>query len=69
MVLHIDSNAAYLVLPKSKSRIAGFYYLSDHLKKILTPKLNRVILVECKALYHIISLSVEVEIGGVFHNV
>ena len=28
MQLHIDSDAAYLVAPGAKSRIAGYYYLS-----------------------------------------
>ena len=27
MVLYIDSNAAYLVAPKSRSRVAGYYHL------------------------------------------
>ena len=30
MILHIDSDAAYLVLPKARSRIAGHYFLSSH---------------------------------------
>ena len=29
MILNIDSDAAYLVLPKAKSRIAGYYHLSS----------------------------------------
>ena len=32
MCLHIDTNAAYLVAPKAKSRIAGYYYLSNKLQ-------------------------------------
>ena len=27
MILHIDSDAAYLVAPKSRSRIAGYFHL------------------------------------------
>ena len=30
MVLHVDSDVAYLVLPNSKSCYAGYFYLSDH---------------------------------------
>ena len=37
MQLHIDSDAAYLVAPKAKSRIAGYYYLSSKCNPI-TPK-------------------------------
>ena len=68
MILHIDSNATYLVLPKAKSRIAGYYYLSDHLKKMKYPKLNGVILVECKTLCHIVTLLAKAKTAGVFHN-
>ena len=40
MVLHIDSNAAYLVAPEAKSRIAGFDYLSTFPSKVATLKLR-----------------------------
>ena len=33
MVLHVDSDAAYLVAPKARSRIAGYYHLTDNPKK------------------------------------
>jgi len=29
MILHVDSDAAYLVAPNAKSRIAGFYYFRN----------------------------------------
>ena len=32
-VLRIDSNAAYLVAPKVRSRVAGYFHLSDHPSK------------------------------------
>ncbi len=28
MILHVDSDAAYLVAPGAKSRIAGFFYFN-----------------------------------------
>lgn len=31
MLLHIDSDAAYLVLPKARSRVAGYFCLLDKL--------------------------------------
>ena len=68
MVLHVDSNAAYLVLPNARSRIARYYYLFHHPKKAITPILNRVILIEYKARCHIVSLSAEVETADVFYN-
>ena len=30
MFLYVDSDAAYLVAPKARSRIAGYFYMSDH---------------------------------------
>ena len=30
MILHVDIDAAYLVAPKAKSCISGYFYLSDN---------------------------------------
>ena len=68
MVLHVDSDAAYLVAPKSRSRIAGYYYMSDHPNITKHPKMNGAILVECKNLRHVVSSSAEAEVAGIFHN-
>ena len=38
MVLWVDSDAAYLVKPGAKSRMAGFYYLSSHPDKLSEKK-------------------------------
>ena len=66
MILNIDSDAAYLIAPKSHSRVAGYYHLTgDHTQN---PKLNSSIHVECKTLRHLVSSAVEAEVGGVFHN-
>ena len=54
MILHIDSNAAYLVAPKARSRVAGYFHLSDHPSK-QHANLNGVIHVECKTLRHVVS--------------
>jgi len=68
MVLHVDTDAAYLVMLKAKSRIAGYFYLSDHPKRTPHPNLNRALLVECKTLWHVVSSAAEAETAGVFHN-
>ena len=68
MVLHVDSDAAYLVLPNAKSRVAGYFYLSDHPDKDISPTLNGAILVECKGIKHVLSSSAEAETAGLFHN-
>ena len=68
MVLHVESDAAYLVAPKARSRIAGYFHLSDHPNKTNNPKINAAIQVECKTLQHVVSSSAEAEVAGIFHN-
>ena len=68
MILNIDSNAAYLVAPKARSRVASYYHLSANPKITKHPRLNGTIHIECKTLRHIVSSAVEAEVGGVFHN-
>ena len=65
MVLHVDSNAAYLVAPKARIRISDYYHLPDHPNKTNTPKINAAIQVEGKALRHVVSSAAE---AGIFHN-
>ena len=71
MILHVESDAAYLVQPNARSRIAGYYFLSSypplpplHPK----PSLNAPILVECKTIRHVVASSAEAETGGLFLN-
>ena len=68
MVLHVESNAVYLVAPKARSRIAGYFHLSKHPNKTNNPIINTAIQVECKTLRHVVSSSAEVEVAGIFHN-
>ena len=71
MVLHVDSDAAYLVLPEAKSHIAGHFYLSDHPNNLApnqTPTPNVPILTECRTLWHVVASAAEAETGGLFHN-
>ena len=70
MVLHIDSDAAYLVAPKARSRIAGYFYCSDKYEKNTkpTPRLNGPVHIECKTLKHVVASAAEAETGGLFHN-
>ena len=64
MNLHVDSDAVYLVAPNAKSRISGFYYMSD----IPKPKLNGPVLDECKLLKHIVTSTAEADTAGLFYN-
>ena len=67
MLLHVESDAAYLVAPNAKSRIAGYYYLGDAPEK-KNENINGAILVECKYLKHVVASAAEAETGGLFHN-
>ena len=72
MVLYVDSDAAYLVLPKARSRIAGHFYLgSKPPPQPAIPNLkstNGPILTICKRLRNVVSSAAEAETGAAFHN-
>ena len=68
MILNIDSDAAYLVAPKARSRVAGYFQLGSLPTSTQHPKLNGAVLVECKTLRHVVSSAAEAETGGIFHN-
>ena len=68
MVLNIDSDSVYLVAPKARSRVAGYFHFASTPNFIETSRLNGAILVECKTLRHVVSSAAEAEIGGIFHN-
>ena len=70
MCLKIDSDASYLVAPRSKSRIGGYFYLGSHpiSPKFTPPCLNGPIHIECKLLKHVVSSAAEAETSGIFQN-
>ena len=70
MKLMVDSDAAYLVLPNARSRVAGHFYLEalPRAHKAYQAKKNAPILTECYTLKNVVSSAAEAECGGVFHN-
>ena len=62
MILHVDTDAAYLVLPKACSHIAGHFYLSNRLPTNDTPKqkLNGPILTIFQTLKNVVASASEV---------
>ena len=68
MVPTAESDAAYLVPPKARSRAAGFFYFHNHLTSTPHPTLNGAILVKCTTLRHVASSTTETEVGDLFHN-
>ena len=68
MILNIDSDAAYLVAPKERRRVAGYFQLTSIPNIKEYPKLNGAVLVDCKTLHHVVSSAAEAETCGIFHN-
>ena len=70
MQLHIESDAAYLVLPGARSRVAGYFYLraNKHPQKAYPGHFNAPLLVECSALKNVVSSAAEAKCGDLFHN-
>ena len=71
MALHVDSDAAYLVLPNARSRYAGHYILSDTpppSPAMPTPKTNGPILTICKTIRGVMTSVAEAKTGGVYSN-
>eukprot|EP00957_Ditylum_brightwellii_P030524 2311945-Ditylum_brightwellii.AAC.1 len=50
MVLHIHSNAAYMVLPEAHSRAGRYFYLSSNPEKTTEVPLNGAIYNECSTI-------------------
>ena len=68
MCLHVDSDAAYLVLPKARSRLAGHYFMSDDPNHNKIPPPNGPILTECRTIRRVVASSAEAETSALFHN-
>ena len=70
MKLHFESDAAYLVLPGAKSRIAGYFYLHapPSASKVYAQGYNAPIHIECSTIKNVVSSAAEAECGGLFHN-
>ena len=70
IILITDTDAAYIVLPEDRSRIAGYYYFTNCMLNYSkgTPTPNVHILTECKTLKTVASSSAESETGGTFEN-
>ena len=69
MKLHIDSDAAYLVAPQAKSRIAGFFYCSNHTTPSTpTPFLSSPVHIKYRVLRHVITSAAEAETAALFFN-
>ena len=68
MILYIDSNAAYLVLPHAQSRMAGHFFLGPDPSKSPATTSNGPISTKCKTICHVASSAAEAETAALFHN-
>ena len=72
MCLHVDSDASYLSVKKSRSRAGGYFYLSDHStnpsKSPVIPTPNGPLHAECRTLRNVMASAAEAELGALFHN-
>ena len=62
----IDSDAAYVVLSKVRSRIAGYFRLANTPSNKYKYKDNGAMLIEYHTLRHVVSSVAEAETTGVF---
>jgi hypothetical protein len=63
MILKICSDAAYLVLPKAKSRVAVHYHLGW---KHNPDRVNGAVAILCQTLKNVVGSATEAEIGGIY---
>ena len=68
MILHVVSDAVYLVLSRARSRLAGHFSLSSDTNLTRTIRPNAPILTECKTIQHMVTSAAEAETAAIFHN-
>ena len=69
MVLSIHLDASYLLEPKAKNRLAGFYCLGSVPQKGKNIKMNGNIFVACGVLRIVVCSTAEAELGALFLNI
>jgi hypothetical protein len=73
MVLHVDSDGSHLSAPKSRSRGAGYFYLSsfpmaDAKESDPMPPHNGAVLVPCQIMREVLSSAAETELSSLYPN-
>eukprot|EP00957_Ditylum_brightwellii_P044425 3370924-Ditylum_brightwellii.AAC.1 len=69
MILHIHSDAAYMVLPEARLRAGGYFcLLSKPDKKTTSIPLNGAIHNECSTIRNVMGSAAEAEVGGLYVN-
>ena len=72
MMLCCQSDASYLLVPKGRNRVAGYFYLGSETPHNQEPQpqppANAPIHVECKALKNVVASAAEAEFAALFEN-
>ena len=64
MILHVDSDAAYLVAPEARSRAGGYQYLSNKEGTLF----NGPVMVVAKVIKNVMASATEAELAALFMN-
>ena len=64
MILHVDSDAAYLVAPEARSRAGGYQYLSNEKGTLF----NGPVLALAKVIKNVMASATEAELGALYMN-
>ena len=64
MILFVESDAAYLVCPKARSRAGGFHYLSNKDGTMM----NSPIWILAKVIKNVMASAAESEVASLFMN-
>ena len=68
MVLNVDLDAVYSMLPHAMNRLVGHFFLNSTLSLTRTVQPNGPILTECKTICHLVSNDADAETAAIFHN-
>ena len=68
MQLTVDLDAAFLVLIKARSRVAGYFRFLNHPSTNRKYNHNIAILIECRAICNVVTSVAETETHGIHHN-
>ena len=66
MILQLEADAAYLVLPKARSRMAAWFILGNDPTTHPKPMSNAPVLIMCNTLKNVMASTAEAETGGIF---
>merc|ERR1712025_635627 len=64
MILHVESDAAYLVCPMARSRAGGYFYLGAKDGKLF----NAQVLVQAKVIKNVMASAAEAEVAALYLN-